>query len=176
MVKTTGTTGLKMRSAQKWSSLLTCSADVGGEMNTHVEQYVLSMTPASKKPCVAIVDDDVLVCRSLKRLLRAHGFAAATFTSSRLFVELIELVPSFKPDCVILDMHMPVLSGFQVLGRLSRYRPTVPVIFLSGDRQRAMRELALASGAVATLQKPVPDGVLIAILRNVLKDEARDGT
>ena len=112
------------------------------------------MTPKKERSLVAIVDDDVSVCHALKRLLIANGMRAETFTSGRIFVELIEAEPSFQPQCVILDMHMPGLDGLGVQARLAAFRPEMPVVFLSAVQNHGTRELALAAGAVGYFQKP----------------------
>ena len=106
------------------------------------------------RPLVAIVDDDVSVCRAMKRLLLTHGMRVETFTSGRIFIELIEALPSFEPQCVILDMHMPGLDGLDVQARLAAVRPGLPVVFLSAVHSQSYRELALAMGAIALFRKP----------------------
>ena len=57
---------------------------------------------SKSKPLIAIVDDDESVCRAIKRLLRSLGMEAQIFTSGREFLDLIEVTPSFQPDCVVL--------------------------------------------------------------------------
>jgi FixJ family two-component response regulator len=120
---------------------------------------------------IAIVDDDVSVCRAIKRLVWTHGIKAETFTSGIDFLVLIESTPSFQPECVILDVHMPGFDGFQVRSHLARVRPHIPVIFLTGGPVPRRNAGRLARGAVAFFQKPF-DGELDAFvrtLRTVLK-------
>src|SRR5436190_1521896 len=112
--------------------------------------------------------------RSLKRLVESHGIEADTFSSGLEFTDLVENMASFDPQCVILDMHMPGLNGVQVLQRLAKTKPSLPVIFLTGTRDPYTFQLALTSGAVAALHKPVADSVLIANLRTILKMETRE--
>jgi CheY-like chemotaxis protein len=144
-------------------------------MNAQI-QHSIEMTAARRKPFIAIVDDDACVCRSLKRLVKSHGIDAETFTSSVEFVDVIQHMQSFDPKCVILDMHMPVLNGAQVLGRLAGCRPGLPVIFLTGAREPGIFRMALACGAVTALRKPSDEAMLMANLRSILKMEAGDGT
>ncbi|OUL95249.1 response regulator, partial [Paraburkholderia hospita] len=59
------------------------------------------------KPFVVIVDDDESVCRAIKRLLRSVGIAAETFASGDAFLNVLSSIPSYRPDCVILDVQMP---------------------------------------------------------------------
>ena len=126
---------------------------------------------------IAIVDDDESVCRALKRLVRSLGMDADTFTSGRQFIDLIEAMPSFAADCVVLDVQMPGLNGLQVQEQLARGGHRLPVIFITAHDDAAVREQALAAGAVAFVRKPFNDELLIktlneALKRNALGDEA----
>ena len=84
---------------------------------------------------------------------------------------VLEATPSFDPDCVILDVQMPGLSGLQVQEFLTRSGRGFPVIFITAPDDLRVREQALASGAVAFLNKPCSGDVLIETLRAVLKVE-----
>jgi FixJ family two-component response regulator len=122
-------------------------------------------------PVIAIVDDDVSFCRVMKRLVCLLGMDAESFVSGQGFIDLLEVMPSFEPDCVILDMQMPGLNGLQVQERLTRLRRDIPVIFITGADEDWIRKQALASGAVAFLCKPLQIDLLIKTLRAVLKIE-----
>jgi FixJ family two-component response regulator len=108
-----------------------------------------------EKPLVAIVDDDLSVCRALKRLLATHGIRAETFNSSRIFVEVVQSLPSFEPECVILDMHMPGLSGLDVHRLLTPIRPGIRVVYLTSTHDSPSYKHALALGAIAFFKKPL---------------------
>jgi FixJ family two-component response regulator len=120
-------------------------------------------------PLIAIVDDDEFVCRSLKLLVRSMGMNAETFASGQEFIDLIEAMPSFHADCVILDVQMPGLNGLEVQESLVRSGSRIPVIFSTGQDEVATRERALAAGAVAFLHKPVDAELFIKKLRVALK-------
>ena len=124
-------------------------------------------------PFVAIVDDDASVGRSTKRLLRSFGIDAQAFTSSEDFVQLVGSMPSYHPGCVILDVHMPGLSGLEVQRRLAGDR--LPVIFISAHDEPEVREQALAAGAIAFLRKPFRDDVFIQAVREALRRSAGEG-
>ena len=111
----------------------------------------------SERPLVAIVDDDPSVCRALKRLLGAHGMKAETFGSGQIFVEVVQALPSFQPECVLLDMHMPGLTGLEIHALFASLRPAIPVVYLSGIHDAASYKRALALGAVAFFKKPFAD-------------------
>jgi FixJ family two-component response regulator len=128
--------------------------------------------PGIKQPLIVIVDDDESVCRALKRLVRSLGMTAETYGSSAEFVDLIEALPSFQPDCVVLDVQMPGMSGIEVQAHLRLARGTIPIIFISAHDDRIVREQALAAGAVAFLRKPFNDALLIRTLDAALgRDE-----
>ena len=107
-----------------------------------------------QEPLIAIVDDDLSVCRALKRLLATHGIRAETFASGRIFVEVVNALPSFEPQCVVLDMHMPGLNGLEVHEILTSNRPRIPVVYLTSTHDSASYKRALSLGAVAFFKKP----------------------
>ena len=121
------------------------------------------------KPRIAIVDDDESVCRAVKRLLRSFSMDAETFSSGQSFLDLVEAMPSFQPDCVILDVQMPGMNGLEVQQRLIKSGHTVPVVFITAHDDLGAREKALAAGAVAFLRKPFDDQLLIKTLREAVK-------
>ena len=123
------------------------------------------------KPLVAIVDDDESVCRALKRLVRSVGMHGETFASGREFLDLIEAMPSFHPDCVVLDVQMPGLNGLEVQERLARNGNPLPVIFITAHDDAVPRERALAAGAVAFVRKPFNDELFVKTLNAALKTE-----
>jgi len=122
----------------------------------------------TKQPLIAIVDDDESVCRAIKRLVRSLGMTAETYVNSLEFVDLIEALPSFQPDCVVLDVQMASLSGIEVQTRIRSARGPIPVIFITAHDDRVARERALSGGAVAFLRKPFTDVLLIRTLNAAL--------
>lgn len=121
------------------------------------------------------MDDDESVCRALKRLVRSLGLAAETFVSSADFLELIEALPSFRPDCVVLDVQMPNIGGIEVQASIRRTRGALPVIFISAHDDHLIRDQALAAGAIAFLRKPFSDALLIRTLDAALgRDRAAE--
>jgi FixJ family two-component response regulator len=123
-------------------------------------------------PLIAIVDDDESVCRALKRLFRSLGMTAETYSSSVEFVDLVEALPSFQPDCVVLDIQMPGMNGIEVQTRIRSARGAIPVIFITAHDDGVVRAQALAGGAVAFLRKPFTDALLIRTMDAALgRDE-----
>ena len=124
---------------------------------------------AQSKPLIVIVDDDESVCRAVRRLVRSVAMDAETFSSGQNFVDILEAMPSFQPDCLILDVQMPGLNGLDVQEQLVRSGKSVPVIFITAHDEIGIREKALAGGAVAFLRKPFNDELLIKTMREALK-------
>ena len=83
----------------------------------------------SAAPLLAVVDDDAEVRVALTRLVSAAGFEVETFASGADFLRSIE---DHEPDCLVLDLHMPEMSGFDVQAALARGHATVPVIVFTG--------------------------------------------
>jgi FixJ family two-component response regulator len=124
---------------------------------------------SKSKPLIAIVDDDESVCRAMKRLVRSLGMEANAFTSGQEFIDLIETMPSFQPDCVVLDVQMPGMNGLEVQERLASSGNRLPVIFITAHDEAGVRDRALAAGAVAFLRKPFNDESFITTLHLALK-------
>ena len=118
---------------------------------------------------IAIVDDDASVCRAMKRLIRSLGMNAEAFTSGKEFLGFLEATPSFQPDCVILDVQMPGMSGFEVQEQLIQSSPSLPVVFITAHDDVGVRERALAMGALAFLRKPFNDELIIETLNAAIK-------
>jgi FixJ family two-component response regulator len=119
-------------------------------------------------PYVAIVDDEEPVRKALKRLLRASGLEADTYASGKDFLEASE---TRLPDCVVLDLHMPGMSGLQVLEELRSAKKSLPTVVITAYDEPASREQCLAAGAAAYLRKPLDERLLLnAISANVKRN------
>ena len=121
------------------------------------------------KPLIAIVDDDESVCRAIRRLVRSVAMDAETFSSGQNFLDLLDAMPSFQPDCLILDVQMPRMNGLEVQQQLIKSGKRVPVIFITAHDEVGAREKALAAGAMAFIRKPFNDELLIKTMREALK-------
>jgi FixJ family two-component response regulator len=118
-------------------------------------------------PLVVVVDDDASVCRAIKRLLRSVGFEADTYASGDEFLDVLSTMPSYRPDCAIFDVQMPGSNGLEVQRRLAE--TAMPVIFITAHDDVAVREAALAGGAVAYIRKPFNDHLFIKTVRAALQ-------
>lgn len=121
------------------------------------------------------MDDDEAVGRALERLVRSLNMAAETYLSGEDFVNQIESLPSFQPDCVILDVQMASMNGLEVQKRIRRIHRDIPVVFITAYDDDIAREQALAGGAVAFLRKPCNDALLIRTLNRALGRRGSEG-
>src|SRR6185436_7018061 len=113
---------------------------------------------------ISVVDDEESVRKALHRLLGAAGFDVQTCASGCEFLESLELLESLKlkrPDCVVLDLHMPGLSGLEVQQRLVHRNLKLPVIMMTGCDDPGLREQARKAGVKAYLTKPLEERTLL---------------
>jgi FixJ family two-component response regulator len=120
---------------------------------------------------VCVVDDEETVRRSLSRLLRSAGHTARTFASARDF---LDSEPHPGPCCLILDVNMPELDGFDLQVELAGR--TEQIVFLTGYGDVPMCARAMKSGAVDFLSKPVGDVVLLDAVSRALDRSAAMGS
>ena len=109
-------------------------------------------------PLIAVIDDEEPVRTALMRLMRSAGLTVETFGSGAEFLKSLE---TRLPDCVVLDLHMPHMDGFNVQAHLARKCAALPVIIVTGHDFPKARERAMAGGASAFLRKPVHDRTLL---------------
>ena len=121
---------------------------------------------AEPAPFVAIVDDEEPIRKALKRLMRAANLEAEGFASGAAFLDSLS---TRLPDCVILDLHMPGMSGLQVLQRLQEAGLRVPVVVVTAYDEPETRRDCLAAGAAAYLRKPLEDHLLLDAVASAAK-------
>lgn len=109
------------------------------------------MPTISPQLSVAIVDDERSVRTSMERLLRASGIHAEGFASGAAFVERLG---TGGWQVVLLDIHMPGLTGFELLTRIRDERPDVAVIMITGYEDPEVKKRAFEAGARGFLLKP----------------------
>ena len=112
---------------------------------------------------IAVVDDDESVRRATGRLLRTAGFEAETYASGTDFLDAIK---HCTPSCVIVDLHMPGMSGLEVQSRLSGFE--IPVLFITAYDDPGARDRALQAGAVSYLRKPFTEDALLEAIDSAI--------
>lgn len=121
---------------------------------------------ATERPLLSVVDDDESVRESLPDLLREFGFAARAFSSANEFL-LSDCVDETR--CLILDIAMPDMNGLALQQELRRRGQEIPVIFITAQKDEAVREEAFKQGAVNVLYKPFSDTALLEALNAVVR-------
>jgi FixJ family two-component response regulator len=117
------------------------------------------------RPLIAIVDDDPSVCKALRRLIVASKFDAVTFLSGEIF---LRDQAAHRPNCVVLDLHMPGLGGIEVMSALADTGCMSPVIMITGRDDPGTGARCLAAGAHAYLRKPFDPLTLLEWIENAL--------
>jgi FixJ family two-component response regulator len=112
-------------------------------------------------PWIAIVDDDPFVLRALARLLRTCQLRPRTFESGEDFLGALSDGPL---DCLIVDLHMPAMSGLELQLHLTRKGISIPIIVITADGNAGACERCIAAGAVAFLTKPLQEQSLLAAI------------
>jgi FixJ family two-component response regulator len=159
---------LTARAVQHCAAML----QMGRRSNGHASVGALRLLPMPKtQPFVAIVDDETPIRRALVRLLRSAGQDAIGFASG---AELLATLPEHEPSCVVLDIHMPGISGFDVRQQLAQGWPHLPVIFVTGHHSAETEAQARASGPVQYLLKPLDGELLLDAIQCVSGRAAGD--
>src|SRR5438874_2104425 len=114
---------------------------------------------------IAIVDDEEPVRKALGRLLRAAGFDPRAFASGRDFLDSLGLQ---LPDCAIVDLHLPGLSGLEVQNQLSQANIHLPCIIITGKDEPGTSDAVKAAGAAAYLSKPLDEQVLLGAISSAM--------
>jgi FixJ family two-component response regulator len=112
---------------------------------------------------IAVVDDDESVRRATRRLLRAAGFEVETYASG---TEFLDAVTHRRPGCVILDLHMPGMSGLEVQSILAASGLEIPVVFITAYDDPGARHRAVQAGAVGYLRKPFSEETLLEAIHS----------
>ena len=116
---------------------------------------------SENKKQIYVVDDDESVCRALKILLVAFGFKVNTFPSPETF---FSAVPNSMRGCLVLDIHMPGMDGWEAIKKLIKSGATRPVIIITADKNGGLKNQALRAGAMGFLQKPFNDQALVDLI------------
>ena len=122
-------------------------------------------------PLISVVDDDHSIVKSLARLLRLSGYAVETFGSAQEF--LSGLISSL-PRCLVLDVHMPEMSGLELQDRLATQESCVPIVFMTAHDTPQTRERIHRAGSFGLLLKPFANEALLRSVREALSCQSQD--
>ena len=114
---------------------------------------------------VVLADDDASVRRALPRLLRSAGFEVAAFASA---AELFAAGIADEAHCLVLDVHLGEISGFELLERLRAAGTGTAAVFITAHDDAATRERAESAGATAYLRKPFEAAIFLDAVREAV--------
>ncbi len=114
---------------------------------------------------IVVVDDDESVRKAVVRLLNSAGFASRGVASGR---EFLESCPATAPECLILDLQMPDVSGGEIQRALKRMGARTAVIIITARDSPGAREECMRRGAVAYLCKPLAPASLLSAVASAL--------
>jgi FixJ family two-component response regulator len=123
----------------------------------------------SDRSIVMIVDDDDSVRRAARRLIKSYGLAVATFASADEFLASGRLK---ETGCLVLDVHMPGMSGLDLQNRLIATGNRIPIIFITAFASETARAQALQAGAFGYLIKPFEEDDLLDCIHRALQQQA----
>jgi FixJ family two-component response regulator len=123
------------------------------------------------KPVIAIVDDDESVREGALDCFKAMGFGAIAYPSALDFLNSSQLS---SVSCLITDVHMPAMTGFELRDRLVSAGYTIPIILITAYPSEQDRSRALAAGVVRYVTKPFSFNDLIASVRSVLEHSVNE--
>jgi len=121
-------------------------------------------------PIVAVVDDDPRILESLEELLESAGYEVRIHSSGASFLAR----DISKIDCLITDVGMPAMDGFELLARVKQLRPELPVFLISGRRD-LLQDRQARGGDTEFFFKPFDGAALLSALGNALKRRLADG-
>jgi FixJ family two-component response regulator len=115
---------------------------------------------------VAVVDDEASVRKALRRLFASAEIDCSVFTSGQAFLDSVR---QRVPDCVVIDLHMPGLTGLEVQRELRSGGIRVPTIIITAHDEADSRARCLAAGAIACLRKPFDDKALLDLVSSTFE-------
>lgn len=116
-----------------------------------------------------ITDDDRAWRETLRQVFTVHGFQTWLAADGE---EALHIVHRERVDLLLADMHMPRLSGLELLRRLQRFQTAPPAILVTSDWTESLREEALRASAVDVLRKPLRLGQLVSTVQRVLQERS----
>jgi FixJ family two-component response regulator len=121
---------------------------------------------------VAVLDDEPNMRVALRRLLECHGFHVELCESYEYFLAAVECR---RPDCLLLDLHMPGLSGLEILGLMASRQVAIPTVVITGRDEPGTEARVRGLGAVNYLLKPLDESTLVQSIRDACAVPAGGG-
>jgi FixJ family two-component response regulator len=118
---------------------------------------------------VSIVDDEPSVREALVRLLRAQSINTPDFASGADFIRSLQ---DGLPDCLVVDFHMPEMTGLELQQHLRREGAHIPTVVITAHADVTIRHLCQEAGAKSFLIKPLENAVLVNAIKSAVEDRA----
>lgn len=132
-----------------------------------MEQRTKRAVPGDTPPRrITIVDDDASIREALKSLMRSVRFNVEAFGSAEEFLASERVDGT---DCLILDVYLPGMSGFELQSHLNSVHPGIPIVFITAHSDEVSRQRALNGGAVEFLGKPVRREALFKAIQSAIE-------
>jgi FixJ family two-component response regulator len=135
-------------------------------MPHHFVMKSLKDGSGNERPLLSVVDDDESMRESLPDLIKEFGYAARAFSSAEEFLSSGSVN---ETSCLILDIAMPGMTGPELYQELKRRGEKFPVIFITAQKDGAIRARVLEQGAAGFLLKPFSDAALLAAIKTALQ-------
>ncbi len=120
------------------------------------------------KPRIVVVDDDEAIRDSLLTLLKLEGWEAQAFENGQEFLD------AFDPDrdkCVLLDINMPIMNGYEVIDALHTMNHKIPIVLITSVDLKRTREQLFNLGVVSILLKPLENDQLFSVISKILDSQ-----
>ena len=124
---------------------------------------------AARKPVLGVLDDESELRKALRRLLTGRGFCVEEYARGS---DLLAALGSHPLDCLLLDLHMAEVSGFDVLEALQSRHIHTPVIVITAHDEPGTEERVRLLGAAAYLKKPVDRDALLSAITDAIARSA----
>ena len=118
-----------------------------------------------RKPIIAVVDDDPRILESLEDLFESAGYTVRTFSSPKALID----AGTANIDCLITDIGMPIIDGFELHSLIKRARPDLPVFLITGRHEIGDQQRATASDINGFFRKPFDGQALLATVGEALQ-------
>lgn len=128
------------------------------------------MTVKGEKQTIAVVDDDPRVLESLENLFESAGYVVRTFSSAKSLADA-----GFSHiDCIITDIGMPVMDGFELHDLVKKARPELPVFLITGRHEIGDQQRASGKNIRGFFRKPFDGPALLSAVSNALREPGND--
>jgi FixJ family two-component response regulator len=115
---------------------------------------------------VFVIEDEEAVRHSLEQVLSVGGFKVETYARARDFLDAF---PYERPGCLLLDIHLPDMTGFELMDELHRRETSVPVVMLTGYSDVRTAVTAMQAGAIEFIEKPPSPPRLMNIIKGAIE-------